>query len=98
MSRRLLAGVGALVIGALVLVGLPVIMFVVSLGSMSRNEGGCSPSSPGTDIELASNQSKVSLTDDQRANAATVIAVGYQLGVPRRGIVIALAVASQESG
>ncbi|WIE76828.1 LysM peptidoglycan-binding domain-containing protein [Curtobacterium sp. MCSS17_007] len=39
----------------------------------------------------------VELTGEQRRNAATIVAVGRTLGVPDRGIVIALAAALQES-
>src|SRR6185369_4273754 len=35
---------------------------------------------------------------DQSANAATIVRVGADLGVPRRGWVIAVATAIQESG
>jgi LysM repeat protein len=38
------------------------------------------------------------LTNEMRANAATIVAVGRSLGVPDRGLVIALAAAMQESG
>jgi LysM repeat protein len=38
------------------------------------------------------------LTDESRANARTIIEVGRSLGVPDRGIVVALAAAAQESG
>jgi hypothetical protein len=40
---------------------------------------------------------KVSVTAEQTANAATIAAVGIRRGVPRRGVVIALATAWQES-
>ncbi|WP_260855616.1 LysM peptidoglycan-binding domain-containing protein [Curtobacterium sp. 9128] len=39
-----------------------------------------------------------SLTTEQRANAETIVRVGRSLGVPDRGLVIALAAAMQESG
>lgn len=39
----------------------------------------------------------VELTGEQRRNAATIVSVGRTLGVPDRGIVIALAAALQES-
>ncbi len=39
----------------------------------------------------------VSLSAEQRANAATIVSVGRTMGVPDRGIVIALAAALQES-
>jgi N-acetylmuramoyl-L-alanine amidase len=40
----------------------------------------------------------VRLDDEMRANARTIIDVGRSLGVPDRGIVVALAAAAQESG
>jgi len=39
----------------------------------------------------------VGLSAEQRQNAATIVAVGRSLGVPDRGIVVALAAAMQES-
>ncbi|WP_253181571.1 LysM peptidoglycan-binding domain-containing protein [Curtobacterium sp. UCD-KPL2560] len=39
----------------------------------------------------------VALSAEQRANAATIVSVGRSMGVPERGIVIALAAALQES-
>ncbi|WP_258365979.1 MULTISPECIES: LysM peptidoglycan-binding domain-containing protein [unclassified Curtobacterium] len=41
--------------------------------------------------------SGASLSSEQRANAATIVRVGRSLGVPDRGLVIALATAMQES-
>jgi murein DD-endopeptidase MepM/ murein hydrolase activator NlpD len=38
------------------------------------------------------------LTDEMRANAATIVAVGRSLGVSDQGLVVALAAAAQESG
>lgn len=40
----------------------------------------------------------VGMTDEMAANARTIIQVGRRLGVPDRGIVVALAAAAQESG
>lgn len=40
----------------------------------------------------------VALTDEMRANAALIIRIGRQEGVPAQGIVVALAAAAQESG
>jgi cell wall-associated NlpC family hydrolase len=37
------------------------------------------------------------LTDEQRKNAASIIETGSRLGVPRRGVVVAIATALQES-
>ncbi|TDC35429.1 hypothetical protein E1211_15765 [Micromonospora sp. 15K316] len=41
---------------------------------------------------------RVVLDADQMANAATIAAIGAQLGMPERGVVVALATAYQESG
>lgn len=40
----------------------------------------------------------VALSDDMRANAALIVRIGRQEGVPAQGIVVALAAAAQESG
>jgi LysM repeat protein len=40
----------------------------------------------------------VALTDEMRANAALIVRIGRQEGVPAQGIVVALAAAAQESG
>jgi len=51
--------------------------------------GGSTPASVGGDVTL--------LNDEMRANAAVIVRVGRELGVPDYGIVIALATAMQES-
>ncbi|WP_246852785.1 LysM peptidoglycan-binding domain-containing protein [Naasia sp. SYSU D00948] len=48
-------------------------------------------------VEPASPSSIVALSDTMRGNAATIVRIGRQLGVPDRGIVIALVAAAQES-
>ncbi len=59
------------------------------------------PSSSRTTAASAASGAAVSgavgLSAEQRANAATIVAVGRSLGVPERGIVVALAAAMQES-
>jgi LysM repeat protein len=40
----------------------------------------------------------VTLTDEMRRNAATIVAVGREAGVSEQGLVVALAAAAQESG
>lgn len=47
---------------------------------------------------VAADMLDVALDDEMRANARIVVDVGRALGVPDRGIVIALAAAAQESG
>lgn len=58
------------------------------------------PSAPPAAADPAPTVASVSavLTDEMRANARLIVDVGRELGVPDRGIVIALAAAAQESG
>ncbi len=62
---------------------------------------GAPPAAPPVDSAPssipASNGAVVPLTSEMRANAAVIVAVGRELGVPDYGIVIALATAAQES-
>jgi murein DD-endopeptidase MepM/ murein hydrolase activator NlpD len=88
------AGVSAL--GLVVLLGIPLLMVMAVVGGGSdQGSAGCGT---GSDAVLASASTNSALTDKQLANAAAVIAEGYRLGVPRRALVVALAVAHQESG
>ncbi|WP_210505315.1 LysM peptidoglycan-binding domain-containing protein [Naasia sp. SYSU D00057] len=48
-------------------------------------------------VAPASSSSVVALSSSMRANAATIVRIGRELGVSDRGIVIALAAAAQES-
>jgi LysM repeat protein len=59
-----------------------------------------SPAAPAADsgsVEPASSASVVALSDTMRQNALTIIRIGRQLGVPERGLVVALTAAAQES-
>lgn len=93
MSRaRVLVAAG--VLGFASVLVLPIAVLVLTtLGGVSEDGAGCADSS----IVLASNRSSIELTQVQRDNAAVVVSVGRSLGVPDRGVVIALAVAHQES-
>ncbi len=55
------------------------------------------PSSPGGPSGPPNGGSITPLTAEMRTNAATIVRVGRELGVPQYGIVIALATAMQES-
>jgi hypothetical protein len=55
------------------------------------------PVEAGCTVNSADSAEKVPLDVEQMANAATIAAVGIRRGVPRRGIVVALATAMQES-
>ena len=90
----------------IVLVLLPVVVVgAVSVGLLTLliSSGG-NESSPvtgsGSCTTLASNAATpaAGLTQEQLANAQTIVAVGRQLGVPAHGWVVAVATALQESG
>lgn len=66
-----------------------VIPGVATGGGSGTSTGGTSTAGTGGQITL--------LNDEQSANAAVIVAVGRELGVPDYGIVIALATAMQES-
>jgi exonuclease III len=89
-----LAGVSAL--GLVVVVGIPLLMIMAVIGGGAGKDSSACGS--GTDAVLASAPTSGALTARQLSNAAAVIAEGYRLGVPRRALVVALAVAHQESG
>ncbi|MBC7591478.1 MAG: LysM peptidoglycan-binding domain-containing protein [Salinibacterium sp.] len=56
-----------------------------------------SAAAPTSIAPAASGSSIAVMTDEMRGNAAVIVAVGHELGVPGQGIVIALATAMQES-
>jgi murein DD-endopeptidase MepM/ murein hydrolase activator NlpD len=85
---------GAVVLGAGLLLVPAVLMTMVLTGARTELPGGgC-----GTGAAAALEGGNVDeLSREQVANAAVIVSVGLQLRVPRQGIVIALATASQES-
>ena len=101
--RKLMLILGAvLTCAALVLVGLPLLLVTALLGASSASAGGCPVpgTNPGGAFEAGylATLDIADLDDNQTAAAATIVAVGEQLQMPPAGIIIALAVASQESG
>lgn len=92
MRKRLLVGFAALGMVAMIFVP-PILMVVTTMGGTSEDVAGCG----GGSVVLAGATSE-DLDEVQRANAGAVVSTGRQLKVPDRGIVIALAVAHQESG
>jgi len=100
--RRLLLILGAvLTVGSVMLVGLPLLLVAALLGASSASAGGCPVAgiNPGGAFE-AGYLATLDIDDldgGQTAEAATVVAVGEQLQMPPAGMIIALAVASQES-
>jgi LysM repeat protein len=80
--------------------GVPVsaILAANGLGSSSMIYAGRTLVIPGASSAPASGTSATPITDEMAANARVIIQVGRRLGVPDRGIVVALAAAAQESG
>ncbi|SDY76914.1 Murein DD-endopeptidase MepM and murein hydrolase activator NlpD, contain LysM domain [Modestobacter sp. DSM 44400] len=101
MSKLLLVAGGVLTVSALVLFGLPLLVVTALLGGSQANAAGClvPGSHPGGAFEAGYLEtiSIDGLDAQQVASAATIVAVGEQLQMTPRGIIIALAVASQES-
>lgn len=91
MKRALIGGAGLLLLAALVTP--PMLMVMTVMGGTTKDAAGCSDGS----TVLASSQSG-DLNAAQQANASVIVTVGRQLGLPDRAVVIALAVAHQESG
>lgn len=84
----------AVLCGGMVLVGMPLILFMVVMGSSTESNPACGQ---GGTVVLASGSLGSSLSERQAANASTIISEGNRLGMPERAILVALTVASQES-
>ncbi|HET6500260.1 MAG TPA: hypothetical protein VFG87_05780 [Amycolatopsis sp.] len=96
MLRRGLAvtgGVLVLVVG--LVVGL-IVLFVVKPGSVPPPPG-CTAQPDGTATNTTNTTNEFGFTTEQTQNAATIAAVGIQLGMPAHAVTIALATAMQES-
>ncbi|MFC5175626.1 M23 family metallopeptidase [Nocardioides taihuensis] len=97
MQRRGRALLLVAVTGALgLLCGVPLLMVMVLMGGATDLDDMCAPGSGS--IVLAADAGAAHLDARQRANAATIIDQGIRMGVPQRAMVVALAVAHQESG
>jgi murein DD-endopeptidase MepM/ murein hydrolase activator NlpD len=83
---------GALVAGGLLLIAPLLMVMAVTGGDQQSLTGGCQG-----DVVLAAGTDTGAMSATQRTNAGTVIAVGRGLGIPDRGILIALTAAHQES-
>jgi cell wall-associated NlpC family hydrolase len=93
MTRTVLRTLAAVAVVVLVVfVGVVALLFA---GSRGGRLGASGPSS--CSAELAGLGSIPGLDAVQLANAGTIIGVGRQLGVPRQGLVVAIATAMQES-
>lgn len=97
MSIKTVA-VGGLVLLApgLLLLGIPLIVVIALSGSGGGGAGGCGgvPAGAATGVVTAPQD----LPAAEREHAATIVAVGEQMGIPPQGIVVGLATAGAESG
>jgi murein DD-endopeptidase MepM/ murein hydrolase activator NlpD len=81
-------------VGAGLVLAPALLMAAVLTGAGSGGSGGvCGDAVAASGDSLSSDD----LSEGQLKNAATVVAVGKQMRIPRQGIVVALAAASQES-
>ena len=92
INRTALLTLGALGTGGLLLIGLPLVMVVAVMGGSNQTGSDCADSN----VVLAG-ATAATLTEEQKANATTVIAEGYRLGMSEQAILVALTVAAQES-
>jgi murein DD-endopeptidase MepM/ murein hydrolase activator NlpD len=94
-TRKQKTGISIAVGGlGLALIAIPLLMTMVLMGGVSDLENGCYASS--SDVTLATAEAQ-GLSEVQAANASTIVTVGIRRGIPERGLIVALAVAHQES-
>lgn len=95
--RRLGArlAVAAVVLGLVTAVGVAGFIAVSALMGVAARQSSCTPSVAGVPIEAAGD---AGISSEQFANAAAIVATGRELGVPDRGLWVALGTALQESG
>jgi murein DD-endopeptidase MepM/ murein hydrolase activator NlpD len=79
-----------------VLLATPLLMVMVLMGGSGDLADVCAPGSDS--VVLAAGTADGQLDSEQLANASAIVSEGSRMAVPRRAIVIALAVAHQESG
>ncbi|MCX6463957.1 MAG: hypothetical protein NTW05_10255, partial [Pseudonocardiales bacterium] len=85
----------AVVVAVVVALGGVVYVGVSLLMSAAAPPVRCAPDPGGVPIESGG---PTTVTDEQLANAAVIVATGREMGVPDRGLWVALATALQESG
>lgn len=96
MKRRGALGLTIVVGGGALIIGVPMLMVMVLMGGSADLGGVCAPGSGS--IALAADTADGQLDEQQLANASAIVSEGYRMAVPSRAILVALAVAHQESG
>ena len=91
--RRAVLVAGVVICGCLLLVP-GILMVMVMTGARTELPGGGCGRSVSADGDLVSSDE---LSKAQLANAATIVRTGLEMRIPRRGVVVALAAAHQES-
>lgn len=75
-----------------------VVLGILALAGVTTGRADVAPAaSPETAVTNCAAAAAAGLAPDQLANAATIVAVGREMGVPARGWTVALATAMQES-
>ncbi|SHN88991.1 Peptidase family M23 [Geodermatophilus obscurus] len=100
MRKLLVVTAGVLTAGALAVAGLPILLVAAVLGAGQSTAGCPVPGgNPGGAFEpgYLDTVDVEGLSAEQITAAATIVSVGEQMQMPSRGIIVALAVASQES-
>jgi hypothetical protein len=94
MKRMRSFSIAALVLGAGVLIAPAVLMVMLLTGAESDLAGGGCSAEVAATTEGAGGDG---LSQAQLVNASTIVSIGLRMGVPRQGILIAVATAHQES-
>ena len=95
MRRRRGALAAVLIAAGCTFLGIPLLMVMVLMGGTAEVAEMCAPGSD--TVVLAAGAGSGQLDQDQLANASAIVSEGARMAVPRRAMVVALAVAHQES-
>ena len=101
MIKLLAGGLVAVIAGGLAIAGVMAMLMVTAAEDAARLDcppGTLAPAAGGWSGTVPAGASAGGLGPTQLTHAATIVAVGEGLRVPRQGIVVALATAAQESG
>lgn len=98
MTTKTKVALAGLLLSPPLLIGLAALLILTLLVGSNKPEETTSACAPSPVLPVgAAAQAGGGLTEEQSRNAATIIGVGQQLGVPPRGMVVAIATAFQES-
>ena len=101
MIKLLAGGLVAVIVGGFAIAGVMAMLMVTAAEDAARLDcppGTVAPAAGGWAGTVPAGAAADGLGQTQLTHAATIVAVGEGLRVPRQGIVVALATAAQESG